>query len=92
MDRQSGCDRSRVHNAGLGAPPECAPVFALHRSRLLWLRNLASHTGARNFFGPHASVMGAVALWDIPTAALALPWAAFSFSDRKQLAWRAPLR
>ena len=47
--------------------------------------------GARNFFGPRASVLETVALWIISSLLLALPWFLVWTRDRRQLLWRAPV-
>jgi predicted amidohydrolase len=46
--------------------------------------------GARNFFGPRASVLETVALWIVSSLLLALPWFLAWTKDRRQLLWRAP--
>src|SRR5579863_8315945 len=46
--------------------------------------------GARNFFGPRASVLETVALWIASSLLLALPWYLAWTNDRRQLLWRAP--
>lgn len=46
--------------------------------------------GARNFFGPRASVLDTVALWVVSSLLLALPWFLAWTRDRRQLLWRAP--
>lgn len=47
--------------------------------------------GARNFFGPRASVLETVALWIVSSLLLALPWLLVWTRDRRQLLWRAPV-
>jgi hypothetical protein len=47
--------------------------------------------GARNFFGPRASVLETVALWIVSSLLLALPWFLVWTRDRRQLLWRAPV-
>src|ERR1700683_1024410 len=44
--------------------------------------------GARNFFGPRASVLETVALWIVSSLLLALPWFLVWTRDRRQLLWR----
>ena len=46
--------------------------------------------GARNFFGPRASVLETVALWIVSSLLLALPWFLAWTKDRRHLLWRAP--
>jgi hypothetical protein len=45
--------------------------------------------GAKNFFGPDASVFAALALWAFAAAALAAVWPLVWFADRRQAIWRA---
>lgn len=45
---------------------------------------------ARNFFGPRASVLEALALWTASSLLLAFPWFLVWTKDRRQLLWRAP--
>src|SRR5580658_8059497 len=47
--------------------------------------------GARNFFGPRASVLETVALWILSSLLLALPWFLVWTRDRRQLLWHAPV-
>ena len=47
--------------------------------------------GARNFFGPHVSVLTAVLLWSIATVLLSCPWAALWSPNRRQMLWRIPI-
>jgi hypothetical protein len=47
--------------------------------------------GARNFFGPRASVLETVALWIVSSLLLALPWFLAWKKDRQHLLWRAPV-
>src|SRR5579863_4425590 len=46
--------------------------------------------GARNFFGPRASVLETVALWIVSSLLLAFPWFLAWTKDRRHLLWRAP--
>jgi hypothetical protein len=47
--------------------------------------------GAKNFFGPDASVLAAVALWVFASAALASVWPIVWSVDLRQAIWRSPL-
>jgi hypothetical protein len=47
--------------------------------------------GARNFFGPDASALAAIALWVFAAATLGAVWPLLWSSDRRQAAWRSPL-
>jgi hypothetical protein len=47
--------------------------------------------GARNFFGPHVSLLTAVLLWSIATVSLSCPWAALWSPKRAQMLWRIPI-
>jgi len=46
--------------------------------------------GAKNFFGPDVSVVGAMAFWAICAILLALPYALLWTDKTRQLLWRAP--
>lgn len=47
--------------------------------------------GARNFFGPHVSLLNALLLWSIATVLLSCPWAALWSPNRAQMLWRIPI-
>ncbi len=47
--------------------------------------------GARNFFGPHVSLLNALLLWSIATVLLSCPWAALWSPNRPQMLWRIPI-
>lgn len=47
--------------------------------------------GARNFFGPRATVLTALLLWAVACALLASPWPLIWWPKRSQFWWRAPL-
>ena len=47
--------------------------------------------GARNFFGPDASVLVAVGLWALSFLVLALPWLLIWSPRRGEAIWRAPV-
>jgi predicted amidohydrolase len=47
--------------------------------------------GAKNFFGPDVSVIGAMAFWAVCTALLALPYALLWTEKTQKLLWRAPV-
>ena len=47
--------------------------------------------GAKNFFGPDVSVVGAMAFWAICAILLALPYAMLWTGKTRQLLWRAPV-
>src|SRR5690348_75116 len=46
--------------------------------------------GAKNFFGPDVSVLGAMAFWAICAMLLALPYALLWTCKTRRLLWRAP--
>lgn len=46
--------------------------------------------GARNFFGPEASPLIALALWSVSSLLLALPWLLVWSPQHNQAVWRAP--
>jgi hypothetical protein len=46
--------------------------------------------GAKNFFGPGVSAVGAVAFWMVSALLLALPYALLWTARTRQLLWRAP--
>jgi predicted amidohydrolase len=47
--------------------------------------------GAKNFFGPDVSVIGAMAFWAVCAVLLALPYALLWTEKTRQLLWRAPV-
>src|ERR1700689_1679111 len=47
--------------------------------------------GAKNFFGPDVSVIGAMAFWAVCAVLLALPYAFLWTAKTRQLLWRAPV-
>jgi len=47
--------------------------------------------GAKNFFGPDVSVVGAMAFWAVCAMLLALPYALLWTDETRQLLWRAPV-
>jgi predicted amidohydrolase len=47
--------------------------------------------GAKNFFGPDVSVVGAMAFWAVCALLLALPYALLWTDKTQQLLWRAPV-
>jgi Carbon-nitrogen hydrolase len=46
---------------------------------------------AKNFFGPDASALAAIALWAFAAAVLAVAWRIVWSPDRRQAVWRSPL-
>jgi hypothetical protein len=47
--------------------------------------------GAKNFFGPDVSVVGAIAFWAVCAMLLALPYALLCTAKTHQPLWRAPV-
>src|SRR5580700_7916898 len=47
--------------------------------------------GAKNFFGPDVSVIGAIAFWAVCAVLLALPYALLWTDKTRQLLWRTPV-
>src|SRR5580658_2072473 len=47
--------------------------------------------GAKNFFGPEVSVIGAMAFWAVCAMLLALPYALLWTDKARQLLWRVPV-
>src|ERR1039458_1538364 len=47
--------------------------------------------GAKNFFGPDVSVVGAIAFWAVCAMLLALPYALLWTEKTQQLLWRVPV-
>ena len=63
----------------------CYAAAAVYYAGALW--PLA--VGAKNFFGPDISAVGAVAFWVVCALLLALPYALFWTRRTRQLLWRA---
>jgi hypothetical protein len=92
---------SSAHPAGIVAAFLMLPVVAFWRaSRRICYAAAAGYyvgalwplaVGAKNFFGPEVSLVGAIAFWAVCAMLLALPYALLWTATTRQLVWRAPV-
>jgi predicted amidohydrolase len=91
---------SSAHPAGIVAAFLLLSVFTFRQSsrRSCYAAAAAYYVGAlwpiavgaKNFFGPDVSVIGAMACWAVCAVLLALPYALLWTGKTRQLLWRAP--
>jgi len=92
---------SGAHPAGIGAAFLLLPAFTFWQpSRRICYTAATGYyagalwplaVGAKNFFGPGVSVVGAMAFWAVCAVLLALPYALLWTDKTRQLLWRAPI-
>jgi len=92
---------STAHPAGIVAAFLVLPAFTFWQPsrRICYAAAMGYYAGAlwplavgaKNFFGPDISAVGAIAFWALCAMLLALPYALLWTNKTRQLLWRAPV-